>query len=154
MTTKHRDRISAKIVLRSPLARVWRALTDPEELGRWFGIKGLGPLSPGATVRGMYTHEGFEHIPFEAVVERLEPERLFSFRWHPFAVDPGVDYSAEPRTLVVFTLEEAEGGTILSVAETGFDRLPPARREKAYAEHTEGWPYQLKAVEQYLVKAA
>ncbi len=154
MTTKHSDRISAKIVLRSPRARVWRALTDSEELGRWFGIKGLGPLSPGATVHGTYTHEGFEHIPFEAVVERLEPERVFSFRWHPFAVDPGVDYSVEPRTLVVFTLEETEGGTILSVVETGFDSLPPGRREKAYAEHTEGWPYQLKAVEQYLVKAA
>jgi uncharacterized protein YndB with AHSA1/START domain len=154
MTTKERDRISAKIVLRSPRARVWHALTDSEELGRWFGIMGIGPLSPGATVRGMYMHEGFEHVPFEVVVERLEPERVFSFRWHPFAVDPDVDYSVEPRTLVVFTLEDTRGGTILSVVESGFGGLPPGRREKAYAEHTEGWTYQLKAVEQFLVKAA
>jgi uncharacterized protein YndB with AHSA1/START domain len=104
------DRIEKRIILHAPRSRVWRALTDSEAFGEWFGVKLNGAFVPGARLQGQITHKGYEHVPFEITVERMEPERLFSWRWHPHAINPAVDYSTEPTTLVVFELEEADQG--------------------------------------------
>ncbi len=154
MSASNTDRITEKALLRAPRTRVWAALADSEEFGRWFGVKDLGVFTPGATVRGKVTHKGYEHVTWEATIERMEPGRLLSFRWHPYAVDPGVDYSGEPTTLVVFELEDAPNGTKLTVVESGFDGIPAARRAKAYEMHEEGWAMQMKSIAEYLVKAA
>lgn len=154
MGTKNTDRIEEKIILRVPRARVWRALTEAEEFGAWFGVKLAGSFSPGAAVKGTITEKGYEGLPFELVVHKIEPQRLFSWRWHPYAVDPDVDYSGEPRTLVVCELEEVAGGTVLSIVESGFDGIPAARRAEAYGMHEEGWAAQMKSIERYLAKAA
>src|SRR5262245_25356960 len=113
------DRIEKKILLRAPRARVWRALTDAAEFGAWFRVKLEGAFEAGQRVRGRVTYPGYEHLTFEVEVERMERERLFSFRWHPAAVDAAKDYSKEPTTLVEFRLEEAPEGTALSVVESG-----------------------------------
>lgn len=154
MSKKNTDRIEEKILLRVPRARVWRALTDAGEFGAWFGVKLTGAFAPGATVKGTITEKGYEGLPFEIVVDRIEPQRLFSWRWHPYAVDPAVDYSAEPPTLVVCELEETADGTILTLVESGFDKIPSARRAEAYGMHEEGWAAQMKSIERYLAKAA
>jgi uncharacterized protein YndB with AHSA1/START domain len=154
MSTADTDRIEEKVLLRAPRARVWQALADSGEFGLWFGVRGLGVFTPGATVRGKVTHKGYEHMNWEATVDRMEPEQLFSFRWHPYAVDPDVDYSGEPTTLVVFELEVASNGTQLTVVESGFDGIPAARRAKAYEMHEQGWAGQMKSIAEYLVKAA
>src|SRR6478736_7808606 len=109
------DRIEKKIVLRAPRSRVWRAITTAEEFGAWFGAKLEGPFTEGATVRGRITHPGYDHLAMELFVERIQPEELFSYRWHPYAIDPNVDYSNEPTTLVEFRLADADGGTELSI---------------------------------------
>jgi uncharacterized protein YndB with AHSA1/START domain len=156
------DRIEKKILLHAPLQRVWRALTDSTEFGIWFGVKFDGPFQPGASLRGVIVpttmdpevakaqkpHEG---TPFQITVEQIEPHRLFSFRWHPFAIESGVDYSAEPTTLVSFTLEEVAGGVMLTVTESGFDQIPLARRAKAFQANDQGWSMQVKLIEAYLV---
>src|SRR4051794_32310686 len=95
MTTAS-DRIEKQVVLRAPRARVWRALTDSAEFGQWFGVKLDGPFAAGASVRGKITFKGYEHLQFEVQIEKLEAERYFSYRWHPYAVDPKVDYAKEP----------------------------------------------------------
>ncbi len=154
MGTKDIDRIGEKILLRVPLARVWRALTDAEEFGAWFGVKLAGAFAPGASVKGKITEKEYEGLPFELVVDRIEPQRLFSWRWHPYAVDSDVDYSAEPPTLVLCELEEVAGGTVLTLVESGFDRIPAARRAEAYRMHKEGWAAQMKSIERYLAEAA
>ncbi len=144
------DRIEKAIVLKAPRARVWRALTDAREFGAWFRVALDGPFTEGATVRGRITHPGYEHLTMEVVVERIEPERLFSYRWHPYAVDPGRDYSAEPTTLVEFRLEDAAGGTRLTVVESGFDRIPAARRAEAFRMNEGGWAEQMLNVERHV----
>ena len=144
------DRIEKQVLLRAPRARVWRALTNEKEFGQWFGVVMAGPFSPGARVTGKITHKGYEDAPFEITVERMEPERLFSYRWHPYAHDPKVDYSAEPTTLVVFELKDAENGTLLTVVESGFDRIPLARRAEAYRMNDQGWASQMKSIEKYV----
>jgi len=154
MGTKNTDRIEEKILLRVPLARVWNALTDAGEFGAWFGVKLAGAFAPGAAVKGTITVKECEGTQFELVVDRIEPQRLFSWRWHPYAMDPDVDYSAETPTLVVCELEEIGGGTVLTLVESGFDKLPAARREEARREHEEGWAMQMKSIERYLAKAA
>ena len=154
MSDKNTDRITERVLLRVPRARVWQALADSGEFGLWFGVEGLGAFTPGATSRGKVTEKGYEHVTWEATIERMEPGRLLSFRWHPYAVDPGVDYSGEPTTRVVFTLEDAPKGTLLTVVETGFDGIPAARRAKAYEMHVQGWAWQMKSIKEYLVKAA
>lgn len=148
------DRIEKKVLLRAPRARVWQALADPEAFGQWFGVKLAGSFAPGARVGGQITHEGYEHLPFEITVERMEPERLLSWRWHPHAIEPGVDYAAEPTTLVVFELDDVEGGTLLTVVESGFDGIPLARRAEAYRGNDEGWALQMQAIERYVGRAA
>jgi uncharacterized protein YndB with AHSA1/START domain len=148
------DRIERQVLIRAPRSRVWRALTDPAEFGAWFGVKVEGTFAPGARVRGRITHKGYEHLTWDITIDRMEPERLFSWRWHPYAVDPGVDYSAEPPTLVVFELEEVSGGTRLTVVESGFDDVPLARRALAYRMNSEGWTVQTGAIERYVAAKA
>jgi uncharacterized protein YndB with AHSA1/START domain len=158
------DRIEKQILLRAPRTRVWRALADSQEFGTWFGMKFDSPFVPGASVRGVIaptavdaevgnaqkSHEG---LPFDITIEQMEPERLFSFRWHPFAIDRSVDYSTEPTTLVAFALEERADGVLLTVTESGFDRIPLARRAQAFTANDQGWSMMVKVIEKYLVHA-
>ena len=144
------DRIEKTVRLRAPVSRVWRALTDAEEFGTWFRVKLEGPFVAGAKVRGRITHPGYEHVTMEVQVERIDPHRLFSFRWHPNAVDPAVDYSAEPTTLVEFHLEEIAEGTSLRIVESGFDGIPAARRAEALRMNEGGWAGQVRNIERYV----
>ncbi len=144
------DRIEKKIVLRAPRSRVWHAIADAEQFGAWFGARLEGEFAPGARVEGRITSPGYEHVTMEMTVERVDPERLFSFRWHPYAVEPGVDYSNEPMTLVEFRLDEVAGGTELTVVESGFDRIPMTRRADALRMNDAGWAEQIKSIERYV----
>ena len=159
------DRIEKRILLRAPRKRVWRALSDSTEFGTWFGVKFNAPFTPGASMRGVIVtttvnaevakaQKEYEGMPFEITIEQIEPERLFSFRWHPFAVERGVDYSAEPTTLIVFTLEEVADGVMLTVTESGFNRIPLARRAKAFTANEGGWSVMVKVIEEYLAQAS
>jgi uncharacterized protein YndB with AHSA1/START domain len=149
-TTTVTDRIEKRVVLRAPRARVWRALTDAGEFGTWFGVRLDAPFTEGAKVRGRITHSGHEHVTMEVLVERLEPERYFAYRWHPYAVDSNVDYSQEPMTLVEFRLDDAKEGTVLTIVESGFDRIPLARRAEAFRMNADGWAQQVRNIERYL----
>jgi uncharacterized protein YndB with AHSA1/START domain len=145
------DRIERQVLLNAPRSRVWRALSDAGEFGRWFGVALEGEtFARGKRARGKITHPGYEHLVFEVLVERMEPERLLSFRWHPYAIDSAVDYSKEPTTLVVFELKEAEGGTLLSVVESGFDNIPASRRDEAFRMNSGGWEAQMKNIAKHL----
>jgi uncharacterized protein YndB with AHSA1/START domain len=146
------DRIQKVVVLRAPRSKVWMALTDPAQLGEWFGAKLTGEFVPGQRTRGPITIPKYAHLSFEVVVEQMEPERLFSWRWQPGG-DPDKD-PAEPTTLVVFELEDVPEGTRLTVTESGFDRLPLARREKSYRENDAGWAGQIKNISGYLARAS
>jgi uncharacterized protein YndB with AHSA1/START domain len=148
------DPIEKKILLRAPRPRVWQALTDADKFGQWFGVKMNGAFSPGARAQGQILHKGYEHVLLEITVDRMEPEHLFSWRWHPYAIDPAVDYSAEPTTLVVFELEETADGTLLTVVESGFDGIPPSRYPTAFRANNNGWESQMKAIERYVVETA
>ena len=144
------DKIEKQVVLRAPRARVWRAISDAGEFGQWFKVKLDGPFVQGKSVHGNITHSGYEHLKFELAVERMEPERYFSYRWHPYAVDPKVDYSAEPTTLVDFRLEETAEATHLTIIESGFDRIPAARRDEAFRMNGHGWTAQIKNIENHV----
>lgn len=159
------DRIEKKILLRAPRERIWRALTDSAEFGTWFGVKFDGPFAAGALMRGVIVttkvdpevarhqkpHEG---KPFEITIEQIQPQSVFSFRWHPFAVEPGVDYSSEPTTLVVFALEDVENGVMLTVTESGFDGIPIARRARAFEANERGWGMVMGLVEKYVAQTS
>jgi len=147
------DRIEKQIVLRAPRSKVWRALTDAEQFGAWFRVALEGGFTPGQRTRGRITHPGYEHLTMDMLVEKLEPERYFSYRWHPGATDPKVDYSTEPTTLVEFTLDEIAGGTRLRVTESGFDQLPPERRGEAFRLNEGGWAEQMVNIERFLAAA-
>ena len=145
------DRIERTILLKAPRSRVWRALSNAEEFGNWFGVALKGKVfAAGQRVQGQITYPGYEHVVFEVLIDRLEPERLLSWRWHPYAVDPAVDYSKEPTTLVVFELKEIEGGTLLSVVESGFDNVPLSRRLEAFRMNSGGWDEQVKNIERHV----
>ena len=144
------NRIEKRIELKAPVSRVWRALTDHREFSEWFLVKLEGPFVPGQALRGQITHPGYEHVKWEAVVQKMEPERLFSFTWHPYSVDPKIDYSKETPTLVEFRLEETPGGTLLVLTESGFDKIPSHRREEAYRMNEGGWSVQMKNIERYV----
>lgn len=144
------DRIQKEIRLRAPRSRVWRALTDAGEFGAWFGVKLDGRFAVGESIAGSITHPGYEHLKMNLKVERMDEERLFSYRWHPYAVDPKVDYSSEPTTLVEFQLEDADGGTLLKVIESGFDTIPEARRAEAYRMNEGGWAAQMENIQRYV----
>ena len=159
------DRIEKQVLLRAPRKRVWSALTDVREFEKWFGVRFDRPFAPGARMRGILVGTTVDAevaraqrqhaaVPFEITVDRIEPERLFSFRWHPFAVDQTVDYSKEPTTLVEFVLEDAPDGVLLIVSESGFDRIPLERRSQAFTSNDEGWSIIVKLVETYLAQAA
>ncbi len=154
MDNRSSDRVSAKAFLRVPRSRAWEALTDSKRFGEWFGAELTGAFVPGATVNGTITEKGHEGMPFEMRIERVEREELFSWRWHPYAVDPAVDYSSEEPTLVEFRLREAPGGTVLTVVESGFDGIPEPRRAEARRMHEEGWAGQMKSIKRYLSRAA
>jgi uncharacterized protein YndB with AHSA1/START domain len=155
------DRIEKRILLRAPRERVWRAISDARQFGLWFGVAFDGPFVAGARLTGRIVpttvdaevaklQEPHAGTRFEIAVDRIEPMRRFSFRWHPYAVESGVDYSQEPMTLVLFELEEAEGGTLLTISESGFDRIPLARRAKAFSANDGGWTKQTELIEKYL----
>jgi len=144
------DRIEKSIVLKAPVARVWQALTDAHEFGTWFRVKLESAFVEGRRVAGQITHPGYEHVRFDVLVERIEPQRYFAYRWHPYAVDPKVDYSKEPTTRVEFTLESLGAGTRLVVVESGFDRIPAHRRDEALRMNSEGWAGQLRNVQRHV----
>ncbi len=149
------DRIEKRIVLRAPRARVWQALSNAEQFGSWFGVDFRGvSFAPGATVRGSITYPGYEYLTMEIAIERMEPERLFSYRWHPNAVDPKADYSREPTTLVVFELQETPEGTLLTVVESGFDQIPLHRRAEAWRSNDHGWAEQVTRIDKYVSHTA
>ena len=144
------DRIEKQIEIKAPVARVWRALTDYREFGEWFRVKLDQPFVAGADSTGYMTWPGYEHVQWAAVVQKIEPERLFSFTWHPYAIDPKVDYSGETPTLVEFTLEETAAGTLLRVVESGFDKVPSHRRAEAFLRNDGGWTQQINNIEAYV----
>jgi uncharacterized protein YndB with AHSA1/START domain len=148
------DRIEKRIELAAPISRVWRALTDYREFGQWFGVKLDGPFAAGQVSRGHITHPGYEHVKWEAVVQKMEAERLFSFTWHPYAIDPQIDYSGETPTLVEFRLEGTASGTLLVVTESGFDKIPIHRRLDAFRMNDGGWAQQLKNIEKHVAQAS
>jgi len=146
------ERIEKRIELKAPVSRVWRALTDYQEFGEWFRVKLNGPFVPGQVSRGHITYPGYEHLKWEAGIQAMEPERLFSFTWHPYAVDPIVDYSQEPPTLVEFMLEKTATGTLLLLTESGFDKISPARRREAFGGNEGGWTEQMKNIERHVAQ--
>ena len=146
------DRIEKRIELNAPVSRVWRALTDHREFGEWFRVKIDGPFVPGEVSCGHITYPGYEHLKWEVVVRAMEPQRLFSFTWHPYAVDPNVDYSSETPTLVEFRLEKTTTGTLLTVTESGFDKIPAGRRPEAFRMNEGGWAEQMINITTYVAK--
>jgi uncharacterized protein YndB with AHSA1/START domain len=144
------DRIEKTIELMAPVSRVWRALTNHEEFGKWFRVRLDGPFVPGEVSRGNIAYPGYEHLRWEAVVQTMEPERLFSFTWHPYAIDPKTDYSGEPSTLVELTLEPTAAGTRLRIVESGFDKLPPGRRDEAFRMNDHGWGIQSENIARHV----
>jgi uncharacterized protein YndB with AHSA1/START domain len=159
------DRIEKKVLLRAPRERVWRAISDAKQFGTWFGVEFDGPFVAGAAMKGRMTptkvdlevakvQEPYAGRGFDCTIDRIEPMSLFSFRWHPFAIEPDVDYSKEPTTLVTFQLEEASGGTQLTITESGFDKIPLERRAKAFSANEGGWTKQAELIAKYLDGAA
>jgi len=146
--------IEKRIELKAPVARVWRALTDSREFGEWFHVRFEGPFVPGQAVRGQITHPGYEHLQMEIVVQKMEPERLFSYTWHPYAVDPSTDYSQETPTLVEFRLEEIANGTRLLLTESGFENIPAHRRAQAFRMNDGGWTQQIRNIERHVAQAS
>lgn len=151
MTTST-DRIEKQITLDAPRSRVWRALTDVEQFNAWFGVALSTPFTPGAEVSGQLTIKRYEQFKLTIWIEMMDHDRFFSFRWHPYAVEEGVDYSAEPTTLVTFTLEDAGAGTKLSIVESGFDAIPESRRAKAFSMNSNGWNGQLENIRKFLAR--
>jgi uncharacterized protein YndB with AHSA1/START domain len=147
------DRIEKRIELNAPVSRVWRALTDHREFGEWFRVEIDGPFAEGKVSTGHISYPGYEHLKWEAVVQKMEPERLFSYTWHPAAVDAKKDYSKEPSTLVEFRLEKTATGTLLVVTESGFDKLPKERRDEAFRMNEGGWTQQMKNIESHVAKS-
>ncbi len=155
------DRIEKRVLLRAPQAKVWHAISEAAQFGSWFGMELDGSFVPGKQMTGRIkptsadeavakVQEQYTGAPVVLFVEQIEPMSRFSFRWHPFAINSAVDYSKEPMTLVTFTLEAADGGTMLTVVETGFDSIPIARRTDAFEANDEGWDMQVQLIEKYL----
>jgi len=143
-------RIEKQIELRAPISRVWRALTDHREFGEWFRVKLDEPFVPGQASSGHISYPGYEHLKWEAVVQKMETERFFSFTWHPYAIDPKMDYSGEAPTLVEFRLDKTPTGTLLTVTESGFEKIPSNRRPEAFRMNDGGWTEQMKNIEAYV----
>jgi uncharacterized protein YndB with AHSA1/START domain len=152
MVDETQDAIEKQIEIKAPLARVWRALTDHEEFGAWFRVKLEGPFVAGEVSRGYITWPGYEHLKWEAVVQTMEPEKRFSFTWHPYGIDPAIDYSLETPTLVEFHLEPTAVGTLLKLKESGFSKVPEARRALAFKMNDNGWAQQMGNIETYVAQ--
>jgi uncharacterized protein YndB with AHSA1/START domain len=157
------DRIEKKILLRAPVDRVWNAISDAKQFGTWFGVEFDDQFAPGASISGRIVptkvdaevarmQEPYTGMACDVTVERIEPMSLFSFRWHPYAIEPGADYSKEPTTLVTFALKKVPEGTRLTISESGFDRVPLARRAEAFASNEQGWAIQSTLIEKYLAQ--
>jgi uncharacterized protein YndB with AHSA1/START domain len=146
------NRIEKRIELQAPVSRVWRAITNSREFGTWFKVNIEGPFVAGKLVEGQLTHPGYEHVRWKAVIQRIEPQKLFSFTWHPYGIDPKVDYSKETPTLVEFRLEPIPSGTLLVVTESGFDQVPADRRAEAFRMNDSGWTQQMKNIENYVAR--
>lgn len=144
------DRIEKQVLLRAPKSRVWRALTNAAEFGSWFRVDLVGRFAVGEQIRGKITHPGYEHLTMEVTVERMDAEELFSFRWHPAAVDLKIDYSTEATTLVEFRLKETPAGTMLTVVESGFDLIPASRRSVAFRMNDQGWTQQVENIRRHV----
>jgi uncharacterized protein YndB with AHSA1/START domain len=144
------DTIEKRIELKASPQRVWRALTDHREFGEWFGVRMDQPFVEGQASRGRVLSPGFDHVTFEITVVRLESESVFGFTWHPYAIDPGVDYSQETPTLVEFRLRKTATGTLLTLTESGFDKIPVHRRNEALRMNGSGWEQQMKNIERYV----
>jgi len=149
-TTSSTDRIEKQITLDAPRSRVWRALTEVNQFNSWFGVSLATPFAPGAEVSGQISIRGYEQVRMTIWIETMDAPRFFSFRWHPYAIEPGVDYSAEPTTLVTFTLEDAGAGTRLTIVESGFDAIPESRRAKAFSMNAAGWNGQAENIRKFL----
>ncbi len=152
MTVSELSRIEKRVLIHAPSSRVWRALTNVQEFCKWFGVEMTGEFQPGARLKMQSTHPGFEHEVY-VEVQDMTPERKFSWSWHPGMPQPGVDYSKEPMTLVEFQLEEVEGGTLLTVLETGFDKISLPRRAGVFEQNEAGWTHQMKSIENYVGQA-
>jgi len=149
------DRIERKILLKAPRSHVWRVIANAEAFGQWFGVALEGKrFVAGEWTQGQVTFPGYEHVLWNVLVERVEPERVFSFRWHPYAVNPEIDYTQEPTTLVLFELEDMNGGTLLKVTESGFLHIPDVRRNKAFNMDSRGWDEQMNNIEIFLADSA
>jgi uncharacterized protein YndB with AHSA1/START domain len=144
------NEIRKQLLIQAPPSRVWRAITDAAEFGAWFRVRLESPFVAGQATSGQITFKGWEHVRFTLRTEAIEPETRFAFRWHPYAVDMSKDYSSEPMTLVEFLLEPKEGGTLLTVVESGFDRLPPERMDEAFRMNERGWEEQLRNVQAHV----
>ncbi len=144
------DRMEHEIEVSATVPRVWQAITDFREFGEWFRVNLEGPFVVGETTRGQITHPGYEHVTMEVVVEAIEPEHRFAFWWRPYAIDPHVDYSSESRTLVEFTLDATDTGTLVRVTESGFDQIPAHRRDEAFRMNDSGWAAQVKNIRNYV----
>ncbi len=146
------NRIEKRIELKAPVERVWRALTDYREFGEWFRVKLEGPFVAGQMARGHVTWPGYEHVKWEATVQKMEEGRLFSYTWHPYSIDPKIDYSKETPTLVEFRLEKTAGGTLLTLTESGFENVPESRRAEAFRRNDGGCAQQIKNIEVYVAE--
>jgi len=153
MTKIDSDRIEKQVVLRAPRSRVWQALTEADQFGQWFGVDLVGGFVVGEPVTGQMTHPGYEHIPFNATIERMEPERVLAWRWHVL-IDGESGRVTEPTTLVEFHLEDVDEGTLLTVTESGFESMPAEYRDLAYRGNESGWSQQMASIERYLAEAA
>lgn len=149
-TAQSTDQIQKVLVLDSPRSRVWRAITDVSEFNKWFGVTLESPFTPGAEVKGKFANAKYAHVTMSIQIESVQPEDFFSFRWHPYALEEGVDYSSEPTTLVSFAFEDVDGGTQLTITESGFDAIPASRRAKAFEMNANGWEGQSRNIRNYL----
>lgn len=144
------NQITKQIELKVPISQVWQALTNHNQFSKWFGANITEPFVTGKVSKGNITHPGYEHVIMEVVVQKIKPESYFSFTWHPYSIDPKIDYSNEPPTLIEFKLEKTAAGTLLKVTESGFDKIPEQRRDEAFKMNEGGWEEQMKNIQNYL----
>lgn len=151
-TTVTPDRIEKVVTLEAPRSRVWRALTDVQQFNDWFGVSLTSPFAEGGEVTGQIVSKTYGEVTMSIWIETLTPESYFAFRWHPFAIEQGIDYAAEPTTLVAFTLADIPEGTQLTIVESGFDKIPESRRARAFSANSGGWTAQAKRIADYLAR--
>jgi uncharacterized protein YndB with AHSA1/START domain len=154
MTASGLSTVERSTLVRAPRSCVWQALTNIQEFSKWFGVEAEGEFAPGARMRMISTHESYKGVEFFVDVVKMDAPEIFSWRWHPGAKQPGEDNSSEPMTLVEFRLTEVEGGTLVTVVESGFDRLSLARRARVFEDNSKGWQFQLASLTRYAGQTA